>query len=60
MEILLTVIFATCLQPGASDYDWSCVDFINNCAVGKAGKIEQEKVSECLNRWKDGEKYTEK
>lgn len=59
MNTLVVVIFAACLSPNTTDYDWECVDFMNNCAINKSGKAEEKKVEQCLERWKDGEKYGE-
>jgi len=59
MNLLVTVIFTMCLQPGASDYDWACVDFLNNCAADETGEIKHDKIKKCLIYFKKGEKYEE-
>jgi hypothetical protein len=52
MDALVTVIFAICSNSDASDYDWDCVHYLNNCAIERSSKIEQKKIDECAKRWK--------
>ena len=55
MTSLILVIAAACSVGSgeSSDYDWNCVDKINNCAVDKKGKTSEELIKKCLEEYQD-------
>lgn len=51
-ELLASIIFAMCLSPSGDDYNWECVDKINNCAVELKTLITNESIQRCIEEYK--------
>ena len=56
-SLLASIILSVC-APNVGVEDLRCEDFFVNCAVGKAGKIDEKSIDECLKKWESHEKYS--
>lgn len=56
IETLTSIILSLCVN-GSGNLDDACVDYLNNCAVGRGGKITTEGASKCLDNYLKGDRY---
>lgn len=52
-DLLVTIIASICIQPGGLDYDWKCVDKINNCAVELKTLVTKESIIKCVGEYEE-------
>lgn len=50
-DLLVTIIASLCIQPSGADYNWECVDQINNCAVELKTLITAESIKRCVDKY---------
>jgi hypothetical protein len=55
IDVLVTLIIAVCnVNKNNIDKKNECIDKLNNCFVDKDGNIYLDKVTKCINQYKDG------
>lgn len=50
-DLLVTIIASLCINTSGTDYDWQCVDQINNCAVGLKTLVTEQSIKRCIEEY---------
>lgn len=50
-ELLATIIATMCINSSGTDYDWKCIDQINNCAVELKTLATKESIKRCIEEY---------